>query len=116
MKNLQCIIPRRWQPPLIAVSMMLLVVCGVSHAAPAIVAGLNDGGAAPAAHSNFDDSGWRFTNPSPITITALGLYANSGLVSAHQVSIYDLSGVLQVSAVVPTGLPPTLRVMSTPLW
>jgi hypothetical protein len=27
-------------------------------------------------------------------------------VSAHQVSIYDLSGVLQVSAVVPTGLSP----------
>src|SRR5579864_1637673 len=98
--------PRRWQTPLIAVAMMLLVVCGVSHAAPATVAVLNDGGAAPAGHSNFDDSGWKFTNASPIAIAALGLYANGGLVSAHQVSIYDLSGVLQVSAVVPTGLAP----------
>ena len=94
---------RRWHTPLIPAVMMLLVVCGVSHAAPATVAVLNDGGAAPAAHSNFDDSGWEFTNASPITITALGLWANGGLVSAHQVSIYNLSGVLQVSAVVPTG-------------
>lgn len=95
---------RRWKTPLIAVAMVLLVVCGVSHAAPATVAVLNDGGAVPAAHSNFDDAGWQFTNASPIAITALGLYANGGLMSAHQVSIYDLSGVLQVSAVVPTGL------------
>jgi hypothetical protein len=96
--------PRRCQTPLIAVAMMLLVVCGVSHATPATIAVLNDGGATPAGHSNFDDSGWRFTTASPITITGLGLYANGGLVSAHQVSIYDPSGVLQVSAVVPTGL------------
>jgi hypothetical protein len=98
--------PRKWQSPLIAAALMLLVVCGVSHAAPATVAVLNDGGAVPAAHSNFDDSGWQFTNASPIAITALGLWANGGLVTAHQVSIYNLSGVLQVSAVVPTGLTP----------
>jgi hypothetical protein len=63
-------------------------------------------GAAPEGHSNFDDSGWEFTNASPVTITALGLFANGGLASAHQVSIYSLSGALQVSAVVHTGLSP----------
>jgi len=99
------ITPRRWPTPWIAVATTLLV-CGVSHAAPATVAVSNDGGAAPAGHSNFDDAGWQFTNASPIAITALGLWANGGLVSAHQVSIYNLSGVLQVSAVVPTGLLP----------
>jgi hypothetical protein len=98
--------PWRLHTPLIAVAMMLLVVRGVSHAAPATVAVVNDGGAAPAGHSNFDDSGWEFTNASPITISALGLFANGGLVSAHQVSIYNLSGALQVSVVVPTGLTP----------
>ena len=98
--------PRRWQPSSIAVALMLLVAGGLAHAAPATVAVLNDGGAVPAAHSNFDDSGWQFTTASPIAITALGLWANGGLVSAHQVSIYNLSGVQQVSAVVPTGLTP----------
>jgi len=94
---------------LIAVAIMLLALCGVSRAVPTTVAVLNDGGAVPAGHSNFDDSGWKFINASPITITALGVFANGGLVSAHQVSIYNLSGVLQVSAVVPTGFTPDVQ-------
>jgi hypothetical protein len=93
---------------LLNVGMRFLAICSISCAscAAATTAVVNDGGAATTGHSNFDDAGWEFTNSTAINVTALGLFANGGLVGAHQVSIYSTSGVLQVSAVVPTGLTP----------
>ena len=74
--------------------------------ASAVTAVLNDGGGPPAGHTNFDDAGWQFITTAPVSITALGLFANGGLVQSHQVSIYSTAGVLQTSVVVPTGLTP----------
>ncbi|HEV2689968.1 MAG TPA: hypothetical protein VGV35_15520, partial [Bryobacteraceae bacterium] len=61
---------------------LFLAMTTLSYAATAV---LNDGGGAVTGHSNFDDAGWQFTNASTINVTALGLFANGGLTSAHQV-------------------------------
>lgn len=81
-----------------------LLVCGL--ASGATIAVVDDGGGAGAAHANFDDAGYRFSTANDIDIIALGIWqnANGTLTESHQVSIYDLSGNLQISAIINPGL------------
>ena len=49
--------------------------------------------------------GWEFTVTQPVGITGLGYYDynSDGLVSSHEVGIFNLSGTLLVSASIPSG-------------
>ncbi|MCU1311966.1 MAG: hypothetical protein JWO20_3091 [Candidatus Angelobacter sp.] len=52
----------------------------------------------PSGHSNYDLSGYRFTNSNDINVTELGLWASSGTLNdGHFVGIFNTSGNLLAS-------------------
>jgi hypothetical protein len=83
-------------------SRILLVISSIANADT--IAATNDGGGAATDHANNDDAGWVFTNSSSIDVTQLGIWENGSLQQSHQGSIYDTSGNLQVSAILPVDL------------
>jgi hypothetical protein len=84
-----------------------LLVCSITNAAT--IAVVNDGGGTAAGHGNFDDAGYQFSTANDIDVTALGIWENGGLAESHQVSIYDLSGVLQISSIINPGIIPDVQ-------
>jgi hypothetical protein len=74
---------------------LLLVFSTVAWADDVAITSLSG---TPSGHSNFDLSGYRFTNSGVINVTQLGLWASSGsLNDGHFVGIFDLSGNLMAS-------------------
>jgi LPXTG-motif cell wall-anchored protein len=57
------------------------------------------------ANNQAQSVGWRFTVETPVTVTGLGWYAPNGgpLALSHRVGLWDPSGALLTSVVVPIG-------------
>ncbi|MBM3728705.1 MAG: PEP-CTERM sorting domain-containing protein [Acidobacteria bacterium] len=84
-----------------------LILTGAMLASSALAGplGLTATGIVAAADTREYTTGWIFTTSSAITVTALGYFdeGRDGLLSSHQVGIFDTAGNLLVSTTVPAG-------------
>ena len=79
------------------------IVSATTPASQAATAIVDDQGASPVEHANFDVAGWRFQAASPLSVTSLGLFADGGLEENHEVTIFDEDGNVVVTVTVASG-------------
>ena len=90
--------------------LLALTVLTFSTTFASTIAMITSGGGVGSNNTASFTTGWDFTAFNPITITSLGYYDadEDGLENDHEVGIFDSTGTLLVSVMVPSGTSSTL--------